>query len=275
MLVIRHKAGDKGLYVYTSNLSGDSINYYELSATRTMNTNFSLIFGCGRRSATVYNYYAKGTIHWAKLWYADLGEQACKKLASYIHEKINLKVAGFYRQFLSSDNSTLAPISFIGSNVLYTQKNMNPSSVSTTEGGWSTCYLKTWLNNRFYNGLPNQIKQLIKLVNVKSTAGNKVETTITAPCYIYIPAVSELVNVSPQNGKPYTNEVDGVPICLPHIVDVSDRIMYNYNNEATDYWTRSPYVGYTNYYWYIQKDGTPYSFSTPSNTKGVVIEFSI
>lgn len=45
--------------------------------------------------------YAKGTVHWAKVWYADLGEEQCKDIAAWIHEIIPMEVAKFKGYYLS------------------------------------------------------------------------------------------------------------------------------------------------------------------------------
>lgn len=274
MLVLRHVAGEPGLHVYTSNLSGDSVSYISLANTiETFTTSFSLIFGCGRRTSTTYNYYAKGTVHWAKLWYADLGESACQNLAAYIHENISLKIAGFNRYFLENGEQ-LSSIDFIADKTLYTEKQMN--STSTNVGGWSSAPLNTWLNNRFYAGLPLNIRQLIKKVKVKSRAGEKSTSTVDSFCYIYIPAVSELVSTSPFNASPYIGESDAVPICIPHMT-AEERIIVNYTGEAVDYWTRSPSDSGTSgnsYFYYIKEDGTAQAVGTVSTQRGIVIEFS-
>ena len=45
MLVIRHIAGETKLHVYTSNLSGNVINTFDLGRVRIMTTNFPIVFG--------------------------------------------------------------------------------------------------------------------------------------------------------------------------------------------------------------------------------------
>lgn len=273
MLILRHVAGETGLHVYTSNLSGASTSYISLTSEVTTTTSFSLIFGCGRRTSTNYSYYAKGTIHWAKLWYADLGEQACEKLASYIHENISLKIAGFNRYFLENGEQ-LSSIDFIADKVLYTQKTIH---TGTNVDGWASSPLNTWLNSRFYNGIPVQMQQLLKKVKVKSRKGDKSNDSSHSYCYVYIPAVSELLNYSPYNASPYTGESDAVPICIPHITSTEDRIMKDSDGTAVEYWTRSPSDGGIGnvYFFYISTTGSAQPIGLTTTTRGVVIEFSI
>ena len=54
--------------------------------------------------------FAKGTIHWAKVWYADLGEEQCMDIAAWIHEIIPMEVAKFKGYYLSDVASKRANI---------------------------------------------------------------------------------------------------------------------------------------------------------------------
>lgn len=272
MIVLRHIAGDPQLYVYKSDLSEDAVGTITLENTITsLTTSYSLIFGCGRRTSTTYNYYAKGTVHWAKLWYTDLGEEACQNLASYIHENVSLKIAGFNRFYLE-DGEKLTSIDFIADKALYTKKAIsNGSNVN----GFASATLNTWLNNRFYLGLPLWVKQLAKKFKVKSRIGSKSSDISFSYCYVAIPSVSELINTSPYNASPYTLESDAVPICIPHMT-AEERIIEDYTGEAVAYWTRSPSdSGAGNvYYLYINSSGSVQTVGQTTTKYGVVIEIS-
>ena len=276
MLILRHIAGDPKLHVYTSNLSGNTHNYVVLTPENpVIPTDYSLIFGCGKQ-ANKNVYYAKGTINWAKLWYTDLGDKACQKLASYIHEHISLRIAGFNRYFL--ENGALTSIDFIADKALYTQKPIIDSSNSNL-GGWAATTLNTWLNTRFYNGMPAQIRQLLKKAKVKSRIDGKSESTDFTYSYIYIPAVSELAgsNDVTYSKSPYTNETDGIPDYIAHIT-AETRIMKDNNDNAVTYWTRSPGNGGnagTTYFIYVTETGTFYQFQNSTTSKGIVIELSM
>lgn len=280
MLVLRHVAGELGLHVYTSNLSSTSIGHISLgNDIETFTTNFSLIFGCGKRTSTTYGYYAKGTIHWAKLWYTDLGEQACRNLASYIHENVELKIAGFQRYFLENGEQ-LSSIDFVADKLLYTKKKLNDNE-GTNVGGWANTTLNRWLNNRVFAGMPVQIQQLVKKVKVKSRKGEGSDNIIESFCHVYIPSISELYNSSPYNEKKYTDESDAEVKCISHFSNSEDRIMYDYDGNATEYWTRSPSdAGTSNkssYFLYISSTGNVNTVgqTNVSNGRGVLIEFSI
>ena len=278
VLVLRHIAGETGLHVYKSDISEDSIGYIELGSDVVNTSNTTLVFGCGKQTATNYNYFAAGTIHWAKLWFADLGDSICRNLAAYIHEDINLRIAGFNRYY-RDNGEQLTSIDFIADRLLYLKRVISTSG--NNEGGWALATLNTWLNNRFYPGIPAQFKQLVKLVKVKSREGNRSNNTTSSLCYVYIPAVSELVNASPYNASPYTNESDAYPVCISHMTN-ENCIMEDCDGNACAYWTRSPSDGNTSsssngntYYIYINASGTASGFGTTTNTYGILIQLSI
>ena len=270
MLVLRHVAGESLLHVYTSNLSGDSTGYISLTSDVVNTTTFSLIFGCGKRTSTVYGNYAKGTVHWAKLWYADLGEQACRNLASYIHEDVSLKIAGFNRYYLQN-GSQLSTIDFIADKALYTKKAIGTADIN----GWTSTTLRSWLNNRFYSGLPEQIKQLIKKVQVKSRSGENYDSISSSYDYIYIPAVTELIRS--YNYAPYSNESDAEVKYILHMESAASRTMYDYTGTAVNYWTRTPHIAPSGsrYYNYINTSGNIQQVGSTSSLYGIVVEFSI
>lgn len=267
MLVLRHTAGENGLRVYTSNLSGSAIGYFELERTKSTTTNSTLVFGCVKADDGEYENYAIGTVYWAKLWFADLGESACRKLASYIHESITVQMCGFKRKYLSDGSSKRSSMSFLASHTLRTKKPIN--NAYSSEGGWAKCSLNTWLNTRFYEGLPLSIKQLIKQVKVSSSAGNQSDEITTSDCYIYIPALVEIY--SSTNEEPYINE----DTSIDYIINNADRVRKDYTGTAVEYWTRSPNYSYESYFYYVNTSGGTSGFGQPPSDYGVVIEFSI
>lgn len=274
MLVIRHVAGETGLHVYTSNLSGEDVSYVELSRNRTMTASSTLVFGCVKADDGAFESYAKGSVHWAKLWYADLGDGTCRDLAAYIHEEITTQMCGFKRKYLSDGSGNRSAMSFLATHTLRTKKAIGTNSGSNI-GGWAASPIDTWLNSRFYSGLPLGMKQLVKQVQVKATVDNESSEVPSTDCYVYIPAVIELTNESTYSADPYYSEETAEIRTIDYMVDASDRIRKDSSGTAVPYWTRSRDASGTKYYLYIREDGTVYSYKTPTNEYGIVIEFSI
>ena len=201
LVVIRHKAGSEYLYVYSSNLSGNEVSATSLAAIRIPVIPSTLVFGCSKADDGEYEKYAKGKIHWAKLWYADLGENECKEIASWIHETISVAIAKYKEYYLSETGTKRANITFIAKNLLST--NHDYGSVSS---GWNKASLNTWLNTRLPKAISPLWQSLIKKVNVVANNGDKAKTTSTSACYFYIPSVFEIDPTI--SNEPYSAETD-------------------------------------------------------------------
>ena len=247
MLVIRHIKGETGLHVYISNTSGANSAYVELDGAHPMLHNVSLVFGCNKLEDGSYEQYGKGTVYWSKLWYADLGADVCAKLAYWPHEKIRFEVCsetnGTLKRYYLSDNSGLrSSITFIASNLL--ARPMKMHSASSNVGGWAEFTLNSYLNNRLYNAFPDDWKQLMKQVVVKSSVGNKSNDISESDCYIFVPSIAELGEYT--STEPYSNE--GTQIS--HFISPATR-----RCDGKQYWTRSPSTGWSSYIYSIGADG--------------------
>lgn len=291
IIVIRHKKGDNNIYIYKSNLDGDSVLYTELARTRTTSSNSSLIFGASMPEEGSYENNVVGNINWAKIWYADLGDDVCHSLAMWTHESIRLEACGFKRYYLSDNSGKRCSFSLLASHLLGRTQKWNNFSYSTNDGGWANSTLNKSLNDRLYNAIPSQIKSLLKEVIVvssdgMSTADGKGFYTDMAKsnCYIAIPAIVEVCPAYNNNQNyfqttpPYMDE-------LPAISGAGKTISYMNTNEKrrrsfdggdySSYWTRSPNVQFANYVFSIGADGSVQGIQpTPNSNSGVLIEIS-
>ena len=161
----------------------------------------TLVFGCSKADDGSYEKYAKGKIHWAKLWYSDLGDNECREIASWIHETIPMMVAKYKEYYLSDNATKRANITFIAKNLLSTNH-----SYGNITGGWSKSSLNTWLNTRLIKAVSPIWKSLIKKVNVTANNADKAKTTSTSECYFYLPSIHE---IEPSiSNDPYSIETD-------------------------------------------------------------------
>lgn len=253
MLVVRHIKGENGVYVYSSNTTGDSAYYVELSGMHSMSHNVSLVFGCSKLEDGSYENYGLGTVYWSKVWYADLGDDTCKKIAYWPHESIGFEVCcesnGSMKRYYLSDNSgARSSIAFISSQTLAHPVIMDKSS--TNAGGWASFALNNYMNSRVYEAFPYSWKQLIKKVKVKSSIGEKSLTVSSSDCYVFAPSISELV--SSMTAEPYASE----GTIISHFTTSDSRICYNPDGIAVQYWTRSPSADWVNYVFRIANTGT-------------------
>lgn len=272
LVVIRHKAGSEQAYIYCSNLTGNEVSTTTLSAIRIPVIPSTLVFGCLKADDGEYEKYAKGKIHWAKLWYADLGDGECKDIAAWVHETIPMMVAKYKEYYLSDNTTKRANITFIGKNLL--SANCAYGNIS---GGWAKSSLNSWLNTRLPKAIPPLWKSLIKKVNVIANNADKAKTTSTSECYFYIPSVYEIDPTI--SGEPYSIETDST-ISFMTSDFVRRRAKVSTPNIYEAYPTRSADVDQSPGTWLYGVDGGD---DTPGRingyyypqTAGVLIMFSI
>lgn len=265
MVVIRHKKGDTNLYIYNSNLGKDSVEIVSL-ASKEFTTTSTLVFGCEKQTSTIFTNYATGEIYWAKLWYADLGEEACKQLAIWTHESITLEACGFNRYYLSDNPDGMCNFSMLASHLLERTRTWNDSN--TNVGGWAESKLNAYLNSRFYEAIPTQIKLLLKQVRIGSSVGNKSNDITWSDCYVAIPSVKEVD--STRNQEPYNSE--GLSISYLTTSDTRKRSMPNGDYEK--YWLRSPSTSFANYIWRVETSGSTESITNATEVLGILILLS-
>mgnify|MGYP000882482666 CR=1 FL=1 len=267
MIVIRHIKGDNGLYVYSSNIYGSSISYTKIARTRITKTNATLVFGCAKADDGAYESYAKGTVYWSKLWYADLGDAACRELAAWTHDDLVVEVASFKNFYLSDNSNKRCSITFLQKDTL--GQNMPLNSSSSNAGGWANTSLREYLDSRLVDALPIGWKQLVKQVKVPSSAGGKSKEIVTSDCYFFIPSAIEVS--SSMIDEPYIYEGQ----TISYLTGNESRIKHNADGEPTKYWLRSPFVNYDGYFYAVEETGELYGFHYPSESLGVTVEFSI
>lgn len=267
MLVIRHVKGENVLHIYTSNLSGDNVVYNELPRTRSTITNATLVFGCAKADDGAYEDYGKGTIYWSKVWFADLGNDACKNLATWTHEKRTFEMCGFKRYYLSDNPSKRCSMTFLDSHLL--SRNMILNDSSTNTDAWKSGKLNARLNSRLYNAIPVSWKQLIKQVQISTSVGNKSAEISTSDCYIAIPAVIE---VDPtMTNEPYVYEGTSIPFFTTN----QSRICAYDDGTSGSYQLRSPNYSYSSYVYRVDENGGLYGYYYPYDECGIRIMFSI
>lgn len=267
IIVLRHIKGENGIHVYNSNLSGSDVAYVNLNKARATSADAPIVFGCSRADDGNYENYAVGAVYWSKVWFADLGEAACKKLAAWTHEQIPFDVMGFKRYYLSDNTSRRCSLSFLAANLL--SRQMALSTMSTNEGGWADCNLNNTLNTRVIEAFPIVWQQIIKKVKVSSSVGNMSSEITSSDCYLTIPSVYELDPSMTQ--EPYCYE--GSPISW--MTTNSSRACSSAGGDNASYWTRSPNVSYSSYSFMVDENGSLYGYFYPYNEGGVRLIFSI
>lgn len=259
MIVIRHIKGEPGVHVYASRVANNAPYYVELDGAHTMEHDVSLVFGCSKLEDGSYEQHSKGIVYWSKLWYADLGNDICEKIAYWPHEQMTFEAcfetSGLLKRYYLSDNSgARSSLTFIASNALSQQMAMH--SITSNEGGFGQYTLNKYINNRVYNAFPENWRQLIKQVKVKSSVGNQSTEISNADCYIFIPCVTEVSK--DVTGEPYASE----GTLISHFVNPTSRVCYTLDGKVVQYWTRSPNIVYSSYVYRISTSGSATSVTT-------------
>jgi hypothetical protein len=215
---------------------------------------------------------ANGTIHWCKVWYGDLGDDVCSQLAIWPHEQMSFEMcysqAGIPLYYYSKDG-TITSMTFISSTSLSHPVRMH--TTNNNAGGWPTYTLNAYLNNRIFNALPDQWKQLIKQVRVSSSSGGENPSKVQSYCNIFVPSLYELcVN---NGGDIYKSEAENSQY-ISHFTTQQDRICYDSNGVGVKYWTRSPTMGYSNnkYIYSISSTGEATPVTSLDNSNEVYVD---
>lgn len=266
VIVIRHKKGENNLTIYNSNLSSLEPSIVELTSNKSFTSDSTLVFGCAKADDGAYENYAIGEVHWAKIWYADLGEQACEKLVGWTHEKVTMEVCGTKKYYLTENPSKRCSFTLLATHLLERARNWNLTD--TNLGGWGDSTLNNFLNTRLYKSMSDQMKLLTKQVRVASSVGNKSNEISESDCYITIPA---LVEVSNTDEEPYVNE----GTTISYMIGSEERKRAYVDGDYAQYWLRSPNTYNAKYIWTVDANGDMQGYVNPSyNEYGVLIEVS-
>lgn len=274
LVVLRHIQGEDDLHVYSFNsaaggsgVCADSISYNVLTRNRSTSTEATIVLGGFKfLSNGSVDDLGKGYIHWAKVWFEDLGDSIARDLAAWPHETIRFEYYGDERYRFASDSSRKTGASFICKNLLNYTHRMNYTG--TNVGGWEDSSMRQFVNSRVYNAFPTVWKSIIKQVQIPASAGGQSQEIVFSKDYVYLPSYIELSGIQSQ---PYNSE--GTHIAW--FTSDSARIKTK-NGVANGYYSRSPVIGYDRYFVYTTSSGTCNNiYYVSSREDGVCPCFSI
>lgn len=269
MVVLRHIKGDNNLYVYASNIENSAISTYTVEkTTATQSDNATLVFGAAKSDAGRFVNNASGEVSWAKVWYRDLGDEECRKLAGWTHDEITMQVDGFYRYQYFDDSSKESMLSLLNSQLLEIKKPFNTNGKNS--GGWASSELNKYLNERFYPALPPQVKQLVKKIRTKSLIGDLSTEVSETGCYINIPSAYDLNS----SLTAYESEVTDYNGGINFMINNAARKRAVPYGDYSSYWTRSPSTRYAGYVYSVAETGATSEYTPASESLGILIEIS-
>lgn len=226
IVIFRHKKGSNTINIYYPSISSTVTNYTTnvtqgvLNSTIDIASTDKICFGNVKQHNTYIgqDYVGKGWIHWAKIWYGDLGRDVARKLASHTHHKIKMKYEGSSHYFLSETNGTMySDGSYVAATLLPKLYHMNTSTRNYQ--GWSGSEMRIFLRYFAEHCLDYGWQSMIPKVEVYSGAGQQTSNgtmsnvIITTDDKIYIPAYKELLggNVTNQNSYLFSEALDTIP----------------------------------------------------------------
>ena len=174
----------------------------------------------------------KASEYWA------VGDQKTVALASTVlgSTSIVVEILGFNHDNLTAGGK--AAITFGMVDCFTTAQAMN--STDTNAGGWGSCALRTTIRGTVYNGLPADLKAVIKEVNKLTSAGSESSTIKTTADTLFLFSEIEIFGSA-------TNSFSGEGVQYSRFATAASRIK-NVGGSASYWWARSPYSsGSTNF----------------------------
>lgn len=173
IIVLRHRAGDANLYVYSgANTTGLISNYSNAAFRQTctwsgITSDAKIVLG-GIISNDTSMMNAFGTLYSVKYWEEDLGEGECFQLASWCHETMYFAVADYTEaEVHSSRNGTLnAAIVLHTVNASQAGTITEDNIIAQQPFGWEPSVVRMFYNNRIYHGLPILLQSIMRPLNV-------------------------------------------------------------------------------------------------------------
>ena len=211
--------------------------------------------------------------------YFHVGDE--KTITLSTGEEVTFVILGFDHDDLTAGGK--APITIGMKNLLATTYPMNGSA--TNVGGWDTCVMRTQTMQTILSQLPDDLQAVIKPVDKKTTAGNKLTSITTSSDKLFLFSAIEIEgkNYPPANLAGCANEgeqyeywrtiKDGAGTGA---VANPDRIKYlsNGDGSAAIWWLRSPSPSIAPSFYYVGTTGNIIA-NLASGARGVCVGFCI
>jgi len=192
---------------------------------------------------------------WAQIAaYADSGKAAqmfevgdTKDFTLTTGEKCKAVILDFNHDPLAADTSKTAGITFGMLNCLATTQQMNSSD--TNAGGYDGSKMFTTINTVFYDKLPADMKQYVKKVRKKASAGSQSSTIKSFDVFTFLLAEIEVFNTT-------NRSFPGEGTFYPYFATAANRIKkLGESGSACPWWLRSPRSTISTHFCSVASDG--------------------
>ena len=157
-----------------------------------------------------------------------------------------------------------AGISLQMKDCLNTTYQMNSSN--TNSGGWGNCALRTTLQNTIKGQLPSAWQSIIKTVTKKASAGSTSSTISSYSDTLFLLAEVEIFG-----STTYSAVGEGDQYAW---YKAGNSKVKKVNGSANDWWERSPYATYSNYFCSVYSSGGA-NTSYANSSRGVAFGFCV
>ena len=227
IVVLRHEAGSKNLYVY----SGSDASGFKVDMNAAVNTLYwqagdltsdaELVLG-GLINPDNTHINAYGTIYAASYWDEDLGRSECQRLANWCHETMTFAVAD-YSENTTAHSTNIDNIALTALNAsdagMFTEPMESSFTPNVTTISWENSTLRQFYNTRIFDSLPVVLQSAMALKTVhyrealyqsaNMTTGFNITTQDkTSQDFIFAPTFRELRETS-ETASNYGSEANG------------------------------------------------------------------
>ena len=241
IVVFRHVAGEKNVYVYHAGDQGTAARFAEnvvmtplyVEDVSIVTTDEPLSFGGVYSSG--WRNRGKGTMHWCKIWYDDLGDAVAREMAQWPRENIRFENWGVGNYYYSIDGENIytgeggevpsTGLSFVANQHIgsFNGRGFWMNNTNVNAGGYKETLLRGFLNNRVYKAFPTVWQSIMKFSEIKSTEGSQSPTINTTYDKVYLPSYQELSSSVLATG--YNNEV-GNNYPIPWLITARNRLKF-------------------------------------------------
>ena len=126
------------------------------------------------------------------------------------------------------------------------------NSSNTNSGGWGDCARRKWCNEVYLNAMPEILRNAVKEVKIKTSAGNKSTTIVETNDKIFLPSEVEIFG-----STSYSVAGEGEQYAYYKNATANRYKLPKYSSSSVSsrYFERSPYSGSSTYFCYVGADG--------------------
>lgn len=183
--VLRYEAQTKTLYFYSNNRFSLDDVYERTSSVNNLWSNFDATLTFGGLLNANTPQYATGEIHYAKLWYGDLGAEECKKICSWTYDTMRFEQVGTQRYNYSTvvdgaSKNLATTASFLATELLEKPMPIYNNTISNSlYPGWYEADIRTWMNTKVFKGFSPEWQQILQSTIIYSLSNEEAPSTIT------------------------------------------------------------------------------------------------